>query len=744
MRYAARMNQSDAPVTQDIVLVGGGHSHVEVLRSFGMTPVPGVRLTLIARDIHTPYSGMLPGQIAGHYTYDDTHVDLRPLCRFARARLLHDSAVGLDLTARTVQCAEHPPVPFDLLSLDIGSTPDTSVPGAAEHTVPVKPINRFLDHWEALRARVLASTGPYRIAVVGSGAGGVELLLAMRHRLRGDVADADGDPDRLGFVLVGDAARPLPTHNPSVQKTFERILAERGVEVHNNTRVGEVRAGLMLTEAGAEIAADEILWVTAAGAAGWLGETGLALDARGFIAVAPSLQSVSHAGVFACGDIASVAAHPRPKAGVFAVRQGPPLARNLRNLVTGQPPEPFTPQRDFLSLVSTGDAYAVASRGRWAIAGGWVWRWKDHIDRTWMRKYAELPDMAAAEDADAAAPMRCAGCGGKLGGDLLAQSLARLKPVVRPDVLIGLDQPDDAAVTEVAAGRVAVHSVDMFRDFLGDPFRFGRVAANHALADIYAMGAEPQSALAIVTLPYAAEAKMADDLYHLLAGAQEAFVESHTALVGGHTMEGGELALGFAVNGLAERASLTAKGGLKPGDRLILTRPIGTGTLFAADMRGRAKGRWIEAAVAGMCLGHRAAAEAMKPFTPSACTDVSGFGLAGHLLEMLKSGGRGARLDLAAVPLLDGALDCAVAGLHSTLHPANTRFAAALGGGAPFDDPRHSLLFDPQTAGGLLLAVAPDVADACRDALIKAGYPDTAIVGTVTDAPRGGPLLLVD
>jgi selenide,water dikinase len=738
------MKQSNAPVTRDLVLIGGGHSHVEVLRSFGMKPVPGVRLTLIARDVHTPYSGMLPGLVAGHYGYDDTHVDLRPLCRFAGARLLHDSAVGLNLRGRAVLCRDHPPVAYDLLSLDIGSTPDVSVPGAAEHVVPVKPINRFLDHWEELHRRVLDSNGPLRIAVVGTGAGGVELLMAMRHRLRGELAQRGDDPERLVFVLIGDAETPLPTHNRRVRAAFARILAERDVELHNRTRIAEVRPDRLLTLDGREIPVDETLWVTAAGAAGWLRETGLALDERGFIAVAPTLQSTSHPAVFACGDIAGVAAHPRPKAGVFAVRQGPPLARNLRRLLAGEPAVPFTPQRNFLSLVSTGDRYAVAARGRWAIAGGWVWRWKDHIDRTWMRKYADLPAMDDAPDADSP-PMRCAGCGGKLGGDLLHRALSKLKPVARPDVLIGLDAPDDAAVAEVPAGKVTVHSVDMFRDFLGDPFRFGRIAANHALADIYAMGAAPQTALAIVTLPFANEAKMADDLYHLLAGAQEAFVDSHTALVGGHTMEGSELALGFAVNGLADRDALTRKGGLRPGDRLILTRPIGTGALFAADMRGRAKGRWISAAVAGMCTGHRAAAEAIRPFRPSACTDVSGFGLAGHLLEMLKGTGHGARLSLGAVPLLDGAAECAAAGLLSTLHPANLRFAAALGGdGVAADDPRHTLLFDPQTAGGLLMAVAPDVAEACTGALRSAGYPDAAIIGTVTGPATGGPLLQVD
>src|SRR5215212_8471086 len=225
---SARM-MTPGPVVEDVVLVGAGHAHVAVLRRFGMRPLPGVRFTLIARDLHTPYSGMLPGLVAGLYGFDDAHIDTRPLARFAGARLYHDTAIGLDLVNKRVICRDRPSVPFDLLSLDMGSTPNTGfVPGAAEHAIPVKPISEFLPRLEALIARLRERRGRARVALVGAGAGGVELLLALERRLRGEAADAGCDPGGLAFTLVSGSDEILPAFPPAFRRRFERIFAERG------------------------------------------------------------------------------------------------------------------------------------------------------------------------------------------------------------------------------------------------------------------------------------------------------------------------------------------------------------------------------------------------------------------------------------------------------------------------------------------------------------------------------------
>lgn len=735
-----------APVARDLVLVGGGHAHVLVLKRFGMRPMAGVRLTLVARDVETPYSGMLPGFIAGHYGFEECHIDLRRLARFANARLLHAEAIGIDRAARRVLFADRPPVPYDLLSLDIGSTPRMEdCPGAAEHAIPVKPIDRFAGRWSALMERVLRSEAPRRIAVVGGGAGGVELVLAAHHRLHALLRQAGRDPARLGFVLVTKEAL-LPSHNEGARRRLAAALAARGIELHAHREVTAVSAEGLTLAGGETVPATEVLWVTQAGAAPWLAETGLALDAGGFVKVRPTLQSQNDDAVFAAGDVAHVIGHERPKAGVFAVRQGPPLEANLRRVLVGRAPRPFVPQRRFLSLIGTGDRRAVASRGNWAAQGRALWWLKEWIDRRWMRKYRDLPEMAApaprlevaAGDGAtralaAAAAMRCGGCGAKVGAPVLDRMLARLRPTLRQGdgILIGLDAPDDSAAIAVPPGAALVQSVDFFRAFVPDPFLFGRIVANHCLGDLHAMGARPHSALAIVTVPYGPEEKVEDDLYQMIAGALRTLDEAGASLIGGHSGEGAELALGFAVNGIAPAEALLRKSGLQPGDRLVLTKKLGTGVLFAAAMRNRARAPWIEAALAGMLQSSAAAAACLRQHGATACTDVTGFGLIGHLAEMLRPGGTVVRLDIDAVPALDGAPGLLAAGIASSLQAQNLHQRHIVENLAEHaGHPLLPLLFDPQTAGGLLAGVPAVAAQACLAALRAAGY-EAAIIGTV-------------
>ena len=367
-----------------LVLLGGGHSHVEVIRQLAQHPPGGVRVTLVSPDRHAIYSGMLPGWVAGHYELSQCSIDLKALCHAAGIRLYRTTANCIDAGARRVQCHDGTLLEYDVLSLNIGSTPDwDTLPGAFEHGVPVKPLARFTHAWESLRRSVQHSNKRTVIAVIGAGAGGVELALAMQFGLGKRLNDS-ADPV---FHLLTDHSGILSGHASGAARRLGRILRARGIAVHLESRVTRIDAGMLHRERGGSLPFDHALLATTAAAPKWLAGAGLQTDPRGFVLVNASLQSLSHPEVFAAGDVASIEGASVPKSGVYAVRQGPPLAENLRRALTARPLVAYSPQKNALALISTGDRYAVASWRGLSFAGAWVWRWKDVIDRRFVAKY---------------------------------------------------------------------------------------------------------------------------------------------------------------------------------------------------------------------------------------------------------------------------------------------------------------------------------------------------------------------
>jgi selenide,water dikinase len=407
-----------------------------------------------------------------------------------------------------------------------------------------------------------------------------------------------------------------------------------------------------------------------------------------------------------------------------------------------------------------------------------VWRWKDRIDRRFMQRFSDLgvPTMApmAADtgalthfadldaqeraQAQAAQAMRCGGCAAKVGAGVLGRALGGLQTLDSSDVLIGLSALDDAALVRIPAGKAQVQTVDFFRAFIDDPYRFGQIAANHALGDIFAMGATPHTATAIAVVPPGLDRQTQSLLAQLMAGAVQVLNAAGCALVGGHSGEAPELSLGFAINGLVDLDAqgqplhLMRKTGALVGDALLLTKPLGTGTLLAAHALGRARGRWVEAALDSMAQSSQGAAQTLAQFGAHACTDVTGFGLLGHLVEMLQSPGLGAQLETASLPVLDGALASLQAGIFSSLHSSNAQQSLAIAAGAGKEagqgseaSLRRELLFDPQTAGGLLASVPWDQAQACLQALRAQGYTQCALIGRVCEvANLRSPITLVE
>lgn len=707
------------PLTRDLVLVGGGHAHALVLRAWGMEPLPGVRVTVINPGPTAPYTGMLPGHVAGHYGRDELEIDLGKLCRHAGARLILGRADGIDRARRQVHIAGRGPVGYDVASVDVGITAQMEVPGFADHAVGAKPLDMYAARWRDFLARVKAGEVAPQVAVIGGGVAGCELSMAMAHAMR----QAKATPE----VTVIEAGPDISGVGSSAGKRLLSAMSDLGVTVRTGVRVDRIEADRVVLKDGGEVQAQLCVGAAGAFAHAWISGTDLPLN-DGFINVGSDLGVVGDDRLFAVGDCAEMAHAPRPKAGVFAVRAAPVLHHNLRAALGGGRRRDFRPQRHYLKLISLGGRSALAEKFGLRVSGPWLWRWKDRIDRAFMDRLGDLPTMRPPEvsgpvaqgvaEALAAKPL-CGGCGAKVDGGVLGGALAGLGQGGN-DVVTGVG--DDAAILRRPDGGFQVISTDHLRGFIEDPHVMARIAAVHALGDVWAMGATPQAVLSSIILPQMSTEMQTRTLAEITRATQEVLTEVGAELVGGHTTMGAEMTLGFTVTGLRDEMPLT-QAGARPGDVLILTRPVGSGVLLAADMAGQADGRDLAAALSVMGRPqHREAAILAR--VAHAMTDVTGFGLAGHLAALARASGLNAEVWGERVPYFAGARALSAAGVASSLMAANRANAQVSGKADP-------LLFDPQTAGGMLAAVPEDVAETTLVALAAQGC-DGHLIGRMS------------
>ena len=357
-----------------LVLVGAGHAHAQVLKDWIARPLHGVELVLVSPSALAPYSGMVPGWLAGHYRFDDICISFAALAAAAQARLLIDELVALDPEHQRLQLRSGVVLDYDVLSLNVGSTLRPPPAPSGARMLALRPLAGLRQAWEAMLAETaLADAAPVRhVTAVGGGAAGVEALLATLARLR------QRQPNRVVHGhLVSTGATLLPGMSRGAARRADAALKAAGVSV-------QLSASFDDTE---RHPGELVLWATGAEAHAWQRGCGLAVSAAGFIRVDRWLRSLSHPQVHAVGDCAEWA-EPLPKAGVYAVRMGAVLSVNLRAALGDAALSVFHPQRRFLSLLSTADGQAIASWGRWSANGRWVWRWKDHIDRAFLERFA--------------------------------------------------------------------------------------------------------------------------------------------------------------------------------------------------------------------------------------------------------------------------------------------------------------------------------------------------------------------
>ena len=722
--------QLPLPLMKNVVLVGGGHAHALVMRSWAMKPVTGARLTVINPGPTAPYTGMLPGFVAGHYTRAELDIDLVRLARFANARLVLGAVTSVDHVAKTVTVPGRPPIPYDICSINVGITSNMpEMPGFVEHAIPAKPLGRFADRWDSFLTDLTSSGAKSAsVAVVGGGVGGTELAMAMNYRL-----------EQLGVtptVTVVDRDSILEHVGERTRTELLQTLANQGIETAEGSEVTAISApGVELSDR--TIKADLVVGAAGARPYSWLSTLGLDVH-EGFLVIDETLRSTTDGAIFAAGDCAHMAFAPRPKAGVFAVRQAPILKANIQALLTGGALKSFKPQSEYLKLISLGGKVAAADKGKRFAENAGMWRLKDKIDRDFMDKLGDLPEMdlppipkpavSGLHDTIAGEPPLCGGCGAKVGLDVLAGPLSELPESTRTDVvrLPG----DDAALLDMGITKQVI-TTDQVRSFTTDPLRMARIATLHAMGDVWAMGADPQAVLVTITLPQLSTKLQEEWLREIMAGTSAALDGTGAEVVGGHTSMGAELSIAYTVTGLVTGEPITLAGATD-GQALVLTRGLGSGVLFAAEMQQRANGDHVSALLDELERAQGASARLITNKGATAMTDVTGFGLAGHLFGICRESGVKAELSLDAIPLLEGAAELAAEGVRSHLYASN---AAAVPVVRP-TDPRVDLVFDPQTAGGFLAAVPAHVADDLVSDLRALG-DGAAVIGHLRSGPPG-------
>lgn len=718
--------------TKQLVLAGGGHSHALVLRLWAMHPKrrpPGL-ITLVNRHSTAPYSGMVPGLVAGLYSPEECGIDLRRLCVLTGVSFVQAEITAVDLARQELVLEGHPPLAWDLLSLDVGAKVAAAEGGESGEgnpgPLPVKPLEPFLAWCHGLEA-------PQAITIHGGGAAAVEVALALRHRglkpslrLRGEQLHLGSRAaNRLGEHLLQVAGVPLGRDAPASNQEPSPALA-----------------------------------CTGSRGPSWLEASGLPTNAAGRVLTEASLQVKGFPALFASGDCGVIDGNPRAASGVWAVRAAPVLAANLERWLNrsaqqgasapSPPLQSWRPQERALQLL--GDGGAISGRPRAVAFWGpfaWgpselLWRWKQAIDQRFMEGFTGLQAMDKANAMASGTAMACHGCGAKLAAAPLAAALEQA----------GLGGPaEDAAVVGAGAnGETLLQSVDGFPALVGDAWLNARLTTLHACSDLWASGAQVDSAQALVTVPQGPAAMQQDLLAQTLAGVRSVLEPMGGKLIGGHTLEaraGGGMApgpspltLALTVNGSCP-GSPWPKGPLHGGDALVLVKPIGTGVLFAASMAAapsdHCKPAWIDQALAQMQQSQAPLVDLLGAHGCQACTDITGFGLIGHLGEMLGASAASIRVSLDAPALqglaMAGSLELLDLGYASSLAPSNARALALLDGPIQLQGPSsaalHGLLIDPQTCGPLLAALPAHQAPAALAALHAAGFAQATVVGRV-------------
>ena len=698
------------PKQLHLVLIGGGHAQVQLLKSLAMKPINGLAITLISDVLNAPYSGMLPGFIEGQWSEDEIHIDLTRLASAAGADMIHARVKEIDADKNTLFIDGRPAITYDILSINSGAQPDLdNIEGAKEHAIAVKPIAHFIHKLPDV------ITSKQIINIIGAGVAGLELAFAFYAKYKSQDIEIN---------VFSRSNRILPKMPAAVSRLITDIAEKKGIIFHQGVSIKEIKEDKLVSYNDITYPSGMDFVVTGVKAGTFIASLGKAIDDAGFVRITSTLQSDIYPNIFASGDVANMIGASREKAGVFAVRAGKILSQNVRKYIYGKPLIKWRPQKHYLALIGTGDGKAIAVRNGISFYGKWCWKLKSFIDKKFIETFTKLPEMLPSKTdmlplfearghnvTDAIfADMRCSGCAAKASANLLEEAFKRACDTAHE---LGVNEAfiprtdhlsEDSGLTK-ATNFDLRHSFDSLNQMISDPLLFARIAANHALSDLYVAGADPLYAQAHINLEEAYEDRQLDIATQMLTGIMIELADAKTKLVGGHTSQSKMASVGLAVTGAQKHSPASID--RKSEYVLLATKAIGTGISLAAHMRQKLNANAYNALLQTMLLSNQYAAQACFEAGAVAVTDITGFGLARHANNLLQrhTDDMAIRLHLTKLPVLQGVKEVIETGLRSSSSGNNEVSLQVATTPSAIKNWRYPLLFDPQTSGGVLAIV---------------------------------------
>jgi selenide,water dikinase len=694
----------EIPITNDLVLIGGGHSHLSVLMKLSKKPLNGNRITLITNEIDTPYSGMIPGYIEGIYSWRDSHIDLYRLCLKLNVRFIHAEVERVSAYEKEIYFKDRPKIKFDVLSINTGiQSNNREIKGAAKYCLPVKPISKLTNNF------LNKITNFKSIAFIGGGAGSVELALAIKKRFLNINQD-------IKITIITGKRGLLSTFPQKTKLTSLKTLEKFKIDIIEYKRVLEVKPKQIILSDKSMLKIDKAILSTNSMTPKWLAKSDILLTKDNYILVNKSFQT-NYKYVFASGDVIDFNNQNLKKAGVFAVRSGKPLAINIRKFILGKKLVEYKFNKNYLALIGTSKRSAIATKYNLTFNSRFFFYLKKYIDQNFIKKFSDFRIRkkftldALKTDVlnifvkhkekitDENDIMQCKGCAAKVPLNALKQAL-----------------PKDIVSTSEDAVSVPGHpelyqTVDMISSIITDPFLLGKIAANHSISDMVSVNSKITSAMMILQLPLSKTEINSRDLEQVLLGANEIFKTIDCPLIGGHTMIGKDKdpIIGFSILGQKQKKIKIVKNRrkIKTKDLLILTEKIGSGLIFAGINNYLIDSYFQIDVIKQMIKGNLNFGKISNQLNILSMTDITGFGLANHLLNLIKRDNSKTGLTIYPnkIPLFEGVNECLNKDIKSSLFKSNYDIAQKDIIYKRDKSKLDNILYDPQTVGGIAFII---------------------------------------